>query len=197
MKHSRIYSALFFSALVQILPAQDISYSILGIPDSLLRKANEVVRTDRQVFTVESLRSGKLSCHKVVTILNEKSDANVQVLGYDKETKIKKLEAKLYNAFGQLIREAHKSEIIDQSAISDFSIYEDNRVKALEILHSEYPYTVVFDYEMELKGMQFCTYPDWRIQDYAASVQEGSFTVSLPVGMRFSIGRSILRLRRK
>lgn len=185
MKYFHIFIILFFIVIVQKISAQDISYSILGIPDSLLQKANEVVRADRQVFTVESLRSGKLTRHKVVTILNEKSDANVQVLGYDKETKIKKLEAKLYNAFGQLIREAHKSEIIDQSAISDFSMYQDNRVKVLEILHSEYPYTVVFDYEMDLKGIQYCTYPNWRIQDFAASVQEGSFTISLPVGMQF------------
>lgn len=185
MKELLLYCSLFLCTLVQPLSAQDLTYSILGIPDSLIRNANEVVRTDRQVFTVESLRSGKLTCHRVVTILNEKSDANEQVLFYDKETKIRKLEARLYDAFGQLIREAEKSEIVDQSAISDFSIYEDNRFKRLEILHSEYPYTVVFDYEMDLRGMQFCTYPDWRIQEYAASVQEGSFTVNLPRGMRF------------
>jgi len=185
MKRLLLYSFLFCSAFLQGLHAQDVAYNVFSIPDSLVQKANEVVRTDRQIFTVESLRSGKLACHRAVTILNEKSDANVQVLYYDKESKIKKLEAKLYNAFGQLIREAHKSEIIDQSAISDFSMYEDNRVKVLEILHSEYPYTVVFDYEIELKGIQYCTYPNWRIQDYAASVQEASFTISLPAGMRF------------
>jgi len=184
MKLPLIYSALFFCTFVQELAAQVADYSIANIPDFLIRNANEVVRTERKVFTVESLRSGKLTCHKAVTILNKKSNANVQVLLYDKETKIRKLEAKLYNASGQLIREAHKSEIIDQSAISDFSIYEDNRLKGLEILHSEYPYTVVFDYEIDLKGIQYCTYPNWHIQDYAASVQQASFTVSLPAGMR-------------
>ncbi|NUO03217.1 MAG: DUF3857 domain-containing protein, partial [Saprospiraceae bacterium] len=185
MKLSLICISLFFCATAQVLLGQNASYSILNIPDSLLRNANEVVRKDRQVFTVESLQSGKLSCQRVVTILNENSEANVMVLFYDKETKIRKLEAKLYNAFGQLIREAEKSEIIDQSAISDFSIYEDTRLKGLEILHSEYPYTVVFDYEIDLKGIQFCNYPNWHIQDYASSVQEGSFSVYIPAGMRF------------
>lgn len=185
MKNLLLFSFSFLFSFLMELCAQNASYSIANIPASLLLNANEVVRMDRQVFTVESIRSGKLVCQKAVTILSKDSDANLQVLYYDKESKIKKLEGRLYNAFGQLIREAQKSEIIDQSAISDFSIYEDSRVRYLQMLHSEYPYTVVFDYEMELKGSAFCTYPNWHIQDYHTSVQAGSFTVSMPLGMQF------------
>ncbi len=185
MKLPLNYIPLIFLGFMQHLPAQNAAYNIFGIPDSLLQNANEVVRKDDQIFTVESLRSGKLVRQKVVTILNSKSDANLLLLPYDKETKVKKMEARLYNAYGQLIREAQKSEIIDQSAINDFSIYEDTRIKGLEIVHSEYPYTVAFEYEMELKGIQYCNYPNWYIQDFATSVQEASFKVSLPSGMHF------------
>ncbi|HMQ64163.1 MAG TPA: DUF3857 domain-containing protein [Flavilitoribacter sp.] len=163
--------------------AQDpFRYSVTNIPDTLLKNAVEVVREESTYFTVESLKSGRLTYRKVVTLLNDKSRSNVQVINYDKESKVKSFKARIYNALGLEVRQVEKSEILDLSAVSDFSIYEDDRIKAMQVSYNTYPYTIEIEYEQDLKGIRFCMYPNWQIQGYGESVQNSTFAIDLPAG---------------
>ncbi len=159
---------------------QKLQYPVALIPDSLLENADEVIREETLHFTVRSARAGKLMVRRAVTILNAESRANVEVLGYDRDTRIKKFSATIYDRYGRLVRETKKSEIQDMSAVSDFSIYEDDRRQVLEVNHREFPYTVVFEYEIDRGGVSAMFYPHWRIQRYGASVVAGRFTIELP-----------------
>lgn len=182
-------SILLISQVNVILPsggqiAAD-PYAFVRIPDSLLQYANEVVREESTVFKVESLRAGSMTYRRVVTILNDESHANLEVVYYDKDSRIRRFEANLYDARGRLIRKVDKDEIKDYSAVADFSIYQDDRRQVLEIRHSEYPYTVEIEYEMRLAGHQFCTYPSWIIQGFGTAMEKGELVLDMPAGLKF------------
>ncbi|MCB0587618.1 MAG: DUF3857 and transglutaminase domain-containing protein, partial [Phaeodactylibacter sp.] len=160
------------------LPAQQ--YSAYAIPDSLLDGALEVVRSDSYELEVRSEKEGVIRRHRVVTLLSRESDANIVVLGYDADSKVRKLEARIYDASGQEVRKLGKNEVQDFAAVDGFSIYQDNRVKALEANHHEYPYTVSYEYEMAVSGINFAFFPFWRVQEYEQSIGEARFVIRLP-----------------
>ena len=160
------------------LPAQkDLNLSALIIPEDLKENAYDVVRFEETIFEVKSIKEGSLYIKKIITILDKKSDANVLYVFYDSDSQIGKIKANIYEASGQLVRKIKDSDFKDQSAIQSFSIYEDNRVKYLEINHPRYPYTVEYEYEIKFKGLGFGAFPDWRIQTYNRAVENATYTL--------------------
>ena len=155
-------------------------YSSLTIADSLLAGADEVVRDETYELEVRSEKEGIVRYRKVATLLNKDSDANIFVLGYDADSKVKKLEARIYDAVGQEIRKLDKDEIRDLAAVDGFSVYQDNRLKYLEANHHEYPYTLAYEYEMLVSGINFAFFPRWQIQSYRQSVEQARFVIRIP-----------------
>ena len=171
-----------FLMLTTLLSAQNMSaYSIAHIPIPLLANANEVVREDVQSFEVKSLKEGELHVKKVVTLLNESSNANELVIHYNyKESKVSKVKARIYDATGNLVRKVNDKETQDFSNVSSSSI-DDSRVKTLDLIHNDYPYTVEYEYDLTMEGIRFAQYPNWFIQHYRQAVQHGTFSISIPV----------------
>lgn len=162
--------------------AQDYAYS--KIPKELLKDANAVVRRSEEYFTVLSPGRG-ISREKVaITILNAKAERlTVKMVGYDKLRKINSFSAVLYDANGKQIKKLKASEIIDRSAVSDGTLYDDNRVKIASFSnHKQYPFTVEFEYEVQTSNMMF--YPRWLPQ-YAENlaVEKALLQVSMPAGL--------------
>ena len=182
MKKYFLISYLFCFAFS--LAANNPEYAAFLIPEELKENANAVIRLENTTFDVESLSSGVLRCKYVVTLLNDESDENVLVLPYDKDSRVTMMKAVMYDAFGNKIRTSRKEDFSDYSAVSDFSIYEDDRVKVLSMNHSRYPYTIEFETEQLLKGSMFFSYPDYYIQDYNISVEKSSFAVSYPANSK-------------
>ena len=176
---------LLLSGSFYLCAASDPFYPVFTIPDSLMANANEVVREELTEFKIESLRAGTFSYRKVVTILNNESRAQVTAVFYDKDSRIRKFQANLYDAFGNLVRKIDKDEIKDYSAVADFSIYQDDRVQVLDIRHSQYPYTIEVEYDMRLEGSRYCNYPNWDIQEFGTAVESSRFIIDLPAGMKF------------
>lgn len=170
--------ALILMACPGLLAGQQ--FPAYTIPDSLLAGANEVVREEYCELEVLSEESGVIRCRKAVTLLSRDSEANALILGYDSGSKVKKLEARLYDARGREIRKMGKEEIRDFAAVDGFSVYQDNRLKALEANHHEYPYTLAYAYEMSVSGINFAMFPYWQIQEYRQSVEQASFVVRMP-----------------
>lgn len=180
IRFSHFFICLFFS-----LVATGQEYPVVEIPAALLTNANQVVRFEEKILTGKSLEEGKLYYKKVVTILNEQSNAKDFVIHYNQSSKVGNIEARLYDQQGKLIRKIDKDEINDYSAVSSFSIYEDDRYKYLEVNHSSYPYTIEVEYEMKLKGMHYIIFPDWYIQQYHTSVEQARFVLDLPEEQAF------------
>jgi hypothetical protein len=179
-QHMKII-CLFFVLCPFIVFGQN-PYDASLIDTALLKNANAVVRKERVVFEVKSPGEAAMSATQAVTLLNERSGHNKLTLHYSSFNKIKKIKGRIFDAAGNLVREVEKGEIKDLSAISDFSIYEDSRVRQVEIAHSEYPYTVEFEYEINYKGL--FSYPGWFPQEFNTSVELSEHVVSLPEGMK-------------
>ncbi|MCB9339930.1 MAG: DUF3857 domain-containing protein [Lewinellaceae bacterium] len=172
----------WFFFLLPVYVVGQNNYAASLIDPTLLENANAVIRLQKMDFYVKQPGEAVKKETLVVTLLNDKSRYNELRLFYDSFNKIKKVGGKIYDAQGKLVREVEKKEIQDMSAISNFSIYEDNRIRYVEVKYSEYPYTVEFEYEMNYNDL--FGYPDWDIQPYNVSVEQSEHFISLPEGMK-------------
>jgi hypothetical protein len=151
------------------------------IADSLKKDANLVVRIDEGIFKVHSPTKCTFSTRIAYTILNQRADDYAtKYIGYDnKFIFVKSFEAKLYDVNGKKVRELKNSDIKDQSAISDFSLHEDNRIKMATLTYHTYPYTVEFLVEMEYKSMLYIS--DWWFQDdNKVAVEKSTYQIITP-----------------
>jgi len=178
MKYSRY---LFYWACIlfaQVLVAQD--YSAAYINKELLKDANAVIREQEQTFTVLDTGKAEYTEHKVITILNKNGDQFAEFYdSYDKFDKITDIKGKIYDKDGKLIRKIKPAEFIDHSAISDFSLFEDNRIKYCIPVINTYPYTVEYENSGILNG--FINYHHWVPQhSFDLAVEHSSYTITIP-----------------
>ena len=171
-----IIYGLIICLTANVVQAQG-EYSTHSIPLDM-QEANAVVRNHSIEYKVKSPSKASLYERKVITFFNDESDLNELHVFYNKFRKVESIAAKLYDARGKLIRKISKKEIKDYSAISNFSIYEDSRIKHLEINYSQYPYTIEFEVKTSMNGIQ--NHPNWYPQffEYGVAVQNSSYRVT-------------------
>ncbi|RDV17057.1 DUF3857 domain-containing protein [Pontibacter diazotrophicus] len=145
---------------------------------------NIIIHSEETVFTVESLKSGTTKYKVSITILNSNGNHRAkQYVHYDKLRKVQYIKGASYDRSGKKIKALKNKDITDVSAISDFSLYEDNRVKIADLTHTVYPYTVEFEYALTSENLLF--YPIFNPQDEEhLKVEKASYEVQMPVGMR-------------
>ncbi|MBQ0787417.1 MAG: DUF3857 domain-containing protein [Oceanihabitans sp.] len=115
---------------------------------------------------------------RIVTILNEEGDNNLGAYQhYDKNTNIKKLEARIYNSQGEEIKKFREKDFVDVSAVSGGTLYSDNRVKYLDYTPINYPYTMVFDVEVVYQSTAFLH--SWRpIEGFYVSTESAEYKIT-------------------
>lgn len=157
-------------------------YAVTRIDTALLKDAYAVVRVSNKIFNVDSPGEATEYVKKVVTRLSENDPYYEDlVVSYNVYAKVKKISATLYDAYGNKIREVKKKEIFDRSAVSSFSIYEDDRVKYIDLTYGVYPYTIEYEYEVVHNGIML--YPTWNVQYFHTSVEQSSYQLHLPNGI--------------
>ncbi len=126
---------------------------------------------------------------KVVKVFNAKGAAQADfVTIYNDFVRIGSMEATIQNEEGKVVKKFKKKDFRDISAVSSFSIYEDNRAIYLEPRFGTYPYTVHYTYEIKYKGL--LNFPAWYPQsDANVKVLEAGFKLSVPeqVGFNYSL----------
>ncbi|MEZ4951990.1 MAG: DUF3857 and transglutaminase domain-containing protein [Saprospiraceae bacterium] len=175
-----IFLLLIFPSL--LFSQNKLEYAAMLIPADLLENANAVIRQQQIEFAVQSPGKASYKEHRVVTIFNEKSGYDAMVVHYDPSNKLGRIKGNVYDAMGNFVREIEKKEIRDVSAISSFSIYEDNRVRYVDVDYTNYPYTVEFEYEMSYKDLLF--YPGWQVNEFSTAVQSADLVFTLPINMK-------------
>lgn len=160
--------------------AQDIDLDVRNIPDSLMKKADAVVRYSIEDVQIVSPGTVKYSHKYAITILNE-SGRNYATLYeyYSKMKEIKSIQGALYNAQGKQVKKLKKSDISDLSGVDDASLMSDARFKKYTFYQSYYPYTVMFDVDVTYNTALFL--PTWQpVLGNYVSVQHATFNVSVP-----------------
>ncbi len=183
MKSGLIAGYLVFFLVCSAAPsvhAQEINeYDIRNIPASILPGAKAIVRDHSVRFEVVNPQEGILKVKKAVTIFSkEEQGYGVLTLNYNKFVEISDLEGTLYDKTGEEIRDLESRDISDYSDFSSYSLLEDNRVKYSELYHDKYPYTVVFQYEINYDS--YLNWPSWYSRESSDPVQHSEFKVTTP-----------------
>ncbi len=179
MKFEDRYSLLVLLIFLSLrISAQNLDYSFLTIPVELQKDANHVVRLDYTKLEVSSKKQATMHVKYVVTLLNGKSKLNKHCVFYDNDKKINDLSAKIYDSFGNLVKKYFKNDFNDQSAIDHSTMYSDNRIKCIDLVHNNYPYTIEIEYKKTFKDILY--YPNCNIQGFNSSLENLIFIVETP-----------------
>ena len=182
----KIFSLISLLFLAQISPLlAESDYNISGIPEELKKDAIAVIRKNSTILEIQSPSRITRKIQYAITILNEKGkDYGNLYIGYDNLSQIRNIDGNVYSKDGTLIRKIRNSEIRDQSYYPEYTLYDDSRVKYLEIFESSYPYTVEYEYEIEYNGM--VGFPLWQpVRFYNISVEQSELDVILSPEMEF------------
>jgi hypothetical protein len=187
------------SIIITVLTALSISanaqknYDSSKIPEALLKDAVAVVRNEEQIYEFKSPNSGKIDYSIAITILKKAGDDLAEMAEvYDKFSSISNIKATLYDAAGKKVKEYKSSDIKDQSLISDFSIFEDNRIKLLKFSSISYPYTIEYSYIQDFRGI--LSLPSWQsIKGYNISTERSFYSIKKPqlLGIKFLMSNNL------
>lgn len=170
-------------------PSGDSNYSIDNIPKELLKDANAIVRMDYTSFELRSKRSATVTRKYAITILNKNADSYAQFREYyDDFIKIKSIKGVIYDKNGKVIKKIKKKEINDVSAVSGGTLISDSRMKYIEVLQNNYPFTVEFEFKKEFSGI--LSYPRWiPVGGYKMAVEQSTYIAKIPnkLGMRYKV----------
>lgn len=136
------------------------SYTAEEIPAALKNRANAVIRKMETTVDMRANDNVSLNIKKIVTILNKNGDDEAELtLFYDKNVSIKYVKGAILDASGKQVSKFTLSNFTDHSAVNNFSLFEDDRVKHFAPTALAYPYTMVCEYEVRSK--QNLAIPDW------------------------------------
>jgi transglutaminase-like putative cysteine protease len=183
-KFTSIISVVFLF-ITSFLFAQKNDYSALTISDSLKENANAVVRLNQIDIVIASQRSMNIKTKRVVTVLNEKGfDAVEAYENYNKSSPVKSILAIVYDAFGKEIKRIKRGDFRDVSAVSGSTLFAESRYIYLDYTPIQYPFTVVFESEIESSNTAFI--PQWMpLTDYGVSIEKSTLNVIYPSNLGF------------
>lgn len=157
---------------------------IVAIPENLTENANAVVRLSKKEIVISSKQSMNIVSKEIITVLNSKGLDDLSISEYfDKSTKVKSIEAVIYNAFGQEIKKIKRKDFRENS-VSEGSIISDGRIIFLDYTPISYPFTIVFSSEVESSNTAFI--PSWYpIPSSFFSVEKAEMKITYPEKLGF------------
>ncbi len=198
----RIFLSLLFLTTCKVF-AQKTNYASIVVPQNLLEHANSVLLFDDVNIVIESQKSMIVKKIKAVRLLNELGIKNIDANEYyNKSTKIKQIEAKIYNASGKVIKTFNSGDFTDTSVADGFSVISDGRSKYMDLTPTEYPLTIVYESTVETSNTAFIE--SWYvINDYQESILKSHFSITFPdeLGFKYKeknfLGLNILKTESK
>lgn len=173
-----VYSTLSLIMAFNFGYAQE--YATTKIPSELRKNAVMVIRDEQTTIKIVSKTKLTETTKLVFTILNKLGDNYSSAYQfYDKNTSLSNLKVVVYDSLGTKTNDYAKNDFKDQSRISGGTIYQDDRIKYLDINRTQYPYTIEFSYTKELNSNFFI--PNWRpLYTYNISVEKSNFKIVYP-----------------
>lgn len=180
---------LFFNIILSIpyLSAADSDLSFNSIPQQLFENSKAVVRYHETTLEIQSIDKAVLKVSYALTILNESGLDNAKLKQYyDKFSRINNIHGVVYDSNGEKIERIERDNILDVSAISGFSTYEDYRMIYIEPQYRTVPFTVEYNYDIVYTGI--LDYPDYYlINDFNIAVEQANLMITAPdsIGLRY------------
>ncbi|WP_051209854.1 DUF3857 domain-containing protein [Gelidibacter mesophilus] len=173
---TKIYRLILVLVFPMVCLSQDENLlNAHTIPSDLKENANAVIRWEDSYIEVKAPNKMVHSNKRIVTILNSSGNSKVDAyLGYDKGVSIKKMEARIYDSEGKEIKKIKKNDFEDVSAVDGGSLYSDSRVKYLNYTPINYPYTVLFETEVEYSSTAYIK--RWQpIEGFSTSTENSRY----------------------
>ncbi len=100
---------------------------------------------------------------------------------FSKLIRVSKIEAYVKDSNGREVKKLKKSDVVEKSSISDFSLYEDNFIKEFTLKHNVFPYTIVYSYQIQQN--EFLNVDFWiPVIDEKIPTLNASLEVTIPTG---------------
>lgn len=170
----RSFAALFLFSI--FLSSFGQEYSILSIPPELTKNSNSVVIEEIIDIDATNIRRMTISTRRVVAVLNKLGIGDSRAYEfYNENSRVKKIEAEVYDAFGNRNKRFKKKDFLDVSRSGE-NMYADSRVLYLEYIPTSYPYIMVFESEVET-GDSALLQNHHFLHGYAESVRKTEMTI--------------------
>jgi hypothetical protein len=174
----RAFLLLFSVLIIRTSASAQDNYDVSLIPKNLLPYASAVVRNKEVSVVVKDLDNTYYRIKTAVTILNKNGNeaANIEVW-HNKSRVIKSIKGTVYNEFGKLTGKFSESDFEDVNGQDGFSLFQDVKVKHYNPPVTNYPYTIVYEYEVKAK--QTLYFDDWEPNSTTGlAVEKSSYTFS-------------------
>lgn len=156
------------------------AYDVGNIPDSLKLNAHAVKRVEDWTIIVKSLNKVIVRHKYAITVLDQQGDDYAGYSNsYSSLENLGSIDGNLFDARGMKLKSVKRKEITDMPLSDGFSLMLDDRIKKHNFYHKQYPYTVEYTDEQELKNSY--ALPFWMpVEDNEYSVQQSRFRVEIP-----------------
>jgi hypothetical protein len=184
MSKLKLLPAIILLFSVTVLKAQIFSADL--IPDSLKINAHYVIRDYNQELELFSQNTGVEKVKRVLTILDKEGEKMASlIIPYDKNSSVTIKQITLYNGNGEKIKNVKQTEITDSPAYSTSELFSDSRIKYYKPLSPVYPYTVEYNFEVDMKNIISlgCWHP---FDSYNVSTQHSRLMFSYPSGIKIN-----------
>ncbi|WP_310991347.1 DUF3857 domain-containing protein [Aequorivita marina] len=165
----KIYCLLFLLCSAHVFAQND--YSLASINLGLTEYANSVLIDELVEVDVTNLDKVTTKTRRVVAVLNKMGNGDAKLFEYyNDNSKVKRINVRIYDALGKQIARYKKKDFIDVSRTGN-AMYMDFRVLYKNYTPTAYPYIVVFESETETGDSAFID--SWfPLDGYAESTQK-------------------------
>ena len=171
--------AIFSTSITFSQGTSLFKYTVSGIPDSLKKNADAVIRLDEATLEVLSPSKYKKREHQIITILNKKADHYLDHgFQFDKFNKIEHVEIRVYNEFGQEIKKYTKKDFEVRSAYDGISLVTDDKVMRLQTPVPGFPCTI--EVISESSSSSYLELPNWYMNTDNESNELFRYVVKVP-----------------
>lgn len=157
--------------------AQD--YAVSKIPDSLVKNADAVKRSEEIIITVKDVDKVIVKRKYAITILNERG---IYYSYYRNNYSIKEsldITGTLYDSEGKKLKTVKRKDINDVSFSDGISLMNDERIKVHSFGYSMYPFTVEYEEEQTVRNT-YSFMPWVPVDNIHLSVMQSSYTIEYP-----------------
>lgn len=168
---------LFFSFVFNLGFAQD--YALSNIPKDLFKGVYAITQEDYTKVLLEDYDKMIVTHKEVVSIVHPEAMEHLSFgVGYDSHEKVKSIQAIIYDAKGNEVKKIKKKEFFDVSAAGG-NLYSDDRAYVLDFTPTFYPFTILFEYEMESENTAWLP-RYFPLRDDEVSIVESKYIIENP-----------------